>query len=313
MKERDGQKKGSRKDSFDWLSFLDKNKKRIWVFLLLLVFVFFARSFYRSNLSFQETNYTVTSPDIPNPFNGFTICQISDLHGHLFGDQGEKLLEAVQAGKPDIIVITGDLISISVDQVKKEDQEKMGSFLKALGKIAQTFFIPGNHELGMEEVSSHFYLRDLLKEAGITDLSNRTLPLLRGGKRIYLSGLKEGPYFYRNSAVQTLPVHEFLERGKEEDFHILLAHNPFYWSEYKTWGADLTLSGHVHGGGIRLPLIGGLFSPEVAFFPKYDLGCYEDSPYTMVVSAGLGNSGLPFRLFNPEELVFIHLESKSIK
>lgn len=312
MKEREGQKRGSR-ERFDWLSFLDKNKKRIKIFILVLIIFFLARSFYRSNLSFQKTDYAVTSPDIPNSFNGFTICQISDLHGHLFGGQGEALLEAVEERKPDIIVLTGDVISISVNEPAKEEKERLGHFLKALSNIAQTFFIPGNHELGMEEVFSPFFLSDLLKEAGITDLSNRTLPLLRGGKKIYISGLKEGRYFYSNSAVQTLPVHEFLERGRDEDFHILLAHNPFYWTEYKTWGADLTLSGHVHGGGIRLPLIGGVFSPEVAFFPKYDLGLYEDSPYTMVVSAGLGNSGLPFRLFNPEELVFVHLESKSIK
>lgn len=313
MKTRRRKKKWRQAFDFDWVSFIDKNKKKILILVLAIIFAFFAHSFYRSNFSFEQKTYQVSSPKIPNAFNDFTICQVSDLHGHLFGDQGQDLLDAIKEGKPDIIVLTGDVVSISMEEVKKEEKDRLSHFLKALAQIAQTFYIPGNHELGMEEVRPDFYLKDLLQEAKITDLSNRTLPLLRAGKKIYLSGLKEGLNFYRDSANQTLLVHEFIERGSEEDFHILLAHNPLYWSEYKAWGADLTLSGHVHGGGICLPLIGGLFSPEVAFFPRYDKGLFEDDPYVMVVSAGLGNSGIPFRLFNPEELVFFKLVSKSIK
>lgn len=91
-----------------------------------------------------------------------------------------------------------------------------------------------------------------------------------------------------------------------------MAHNPEYWPDYLTWGADLTLSGHLHGGMVRLPFLGGLFTPEGGLMPGYDKGLYKQGNQAMVVSAGLGVFVFPWRWMNPPDLVFIDLQSQSI-
>ena len=95
----------------------------------------------------------------------------------------------------------------------------------------------------------------------------------------------------------------------EEDgaYHILLAHNPVYFKQYAAWGADLTLSGHLHGGIIRLPLIGGVITPQAKLFPRYSAGKYEIGEKWMIVSRGLGTHTIPIRFNNKPELSVIHL------
>ena len=100
---------------------------------------------------------------------------------------------------------------------------------------------------------------------------------------------------------------ETLGEHKEGVYQILLAHNPEYFEEYAAWGADLVLSGHVHGGIMRLPLLGGVISPKLVLFPKYDGGRFYEKDSTMILSRGLGMHTLPIRIFNPAELVVIHL------
>ncbi|SHH94836.1 metallophosphoesterase [Clostridium grantii] len=90
--------------------------------------------------------------------------------------------------------------------------------------------------------------------------------------------------------------------------NILLVHNPKYFEKYSNWGADLIFSGHVHGGIIRLPYLGGLLSPDRRFFPKYDNGVYENNGNKMIVSRGLGNSHLNLRINNKPELIVVTLK-----
>ena len=91
-------------------------------------------------------------------------------------------------------------------------------------------------------------------------------------------------------------------------FNILLAHNPDYYPEYDNWGADLVLAGHVHGGLMRLPILGGVVSPAIRMFPKYDGGLFEGKNGKMILSRGLGTHTLPIRIFNPGELIVVELE-----
>lgn len=277
--------------------------------LLLLAFILFcllAVSFYRSNMTFKTTEYTVKSPRIPNAFNGFKIAQISDLHGSQFGKDGEKLVRAVEEAKPNIVVITGDVIS-------REERKPMDVLLslKPIAAAVPTYYIRGNHEMYRDEVVADqgaFYAA--LQAAGITILENRTVPLFYQGARIDLVGLKEPLSSYGTG---TVPDLSGLLSAPSERYTVLLAHNPLWFSAYRSWGADLVISGHVHGGVLRLPFFGGLLSPERRFFPRYDKGLYEEDRTTLVVSAGMGNSGLPVRLFNDMELVVITLESQSIR
>ena len=95
---------------------------------------------------------------------------------------------------------------------------------------------------------------------------------------------------------------------KEDSFHVLLAHNPTYFETYAKWGADLTLSGHLHGGIMRLPILGGVIAPSYHLFPKYDAGLFRIGNQKMIVSVGLGSHSIKIRLFNPPKIDVITLQ-----
>ena len=119
-------------------------------------------------------------------------------------------------------------------------------------------------------------------------------------------------YLFDDKEITTIDS-KFLEQKlgdlNKNEFNILLAHTPFYFDEYEKWGADLTLCGHVHGGIVRLPLVGGLLSPDRKFFPKYDLGEYIKNKSTMIVSKGLGGSKVLIRVNCKPEIVNIKLKN----
>ena len=99
-----------------------------------------------------------------------------------------------------------------------------------------------------------------------------------------------------------------LGRSHQDCFELLLAHNPDYFKEYAAWGADLVLSGHIHGGVVKVPFLGGLISPMMHLFPKYDGGRFEEGDSSMILGRGLGMHTIPLRFLNPGELVVLHLE-----
>lgn len=138
------------------------------------------------------------------------------------------------------------------------------------------------------------------------------------GMGIRLIGLDLPPIYYRKKKItglDALAVEGMVGAADRERFNVLLAHSPQYFEAYSEWGADLTLSGHFHGGIIRLPLLGGVISPYLRLFPKYDKGIYRSGrgEGRMVLAAGLGTHTFP-RINNPAELVlltFKHGESKA--
>lgn len=274
---------------------------------LATLFVFI--SFYKSNFTFKTTKYKVSSPEIPNAFDGFKIAQISDLHASKFGTEQDKIIEVLKEENVDLIVFTGDLISRNTSKL-----EEFAQSLKKMIRMFPSYYIPGNHELSRNNDKKYKeFLKDL-KNEGMVLLGNRTIPIYKRGSNIYLSGLNEGLSFYKGkSKNKSIPVESMVTAPERSKFSILLAHNPFYFDSYMNWGADLVLSGHVHGGAIRLPFIGGILSPEVGLFPKYDKGIYDRGLQKMIVSVGMGDSFPGFRLFNQKELVIVELESQSIK
>ena len=113
---------------------------------------------------------------------------------------------------------------------------------------------------------------------------------------------------FNDYVLETEEITEALGVCEESDaFQILLAHNPVYFKQYAAWGADLTLSGHLHGGIIRLPLIGGVITPQAKLFPRYHAGKYQIGKKTLIVSRGLGTHTIPIRFNNKPELSVIHL------
>ncbi|MDE6880221.1 MAG: metallophosphoesterase [Oscillospiraceae bacterium] len=266
----------------------------------LLLAVLFCLLFFRwSNTSLQVERFQYVSPRLPAGFDGCVLVQISDLHGALFGEDNQNLLDQVRRQEPDYILLTGDLL----DRYRQTPHRYAISLGRALADIAPTFFVTGNHEWAMPNVPE---LKRGLEEAGVTVLSNEYTVLERGGDTLVLSGIDD-PNGY---AGQKTPE-ELADEVREafgDPFWILLAHrNNRFEDQYSRLGADLVVSGHGHGGLIRLPFTDGLISVERTLFPSYTAGFYRENGADLFVSRGLGNSGRTFRLFNRPELVVLTL------
>jgi len=273
-----------------------KKKRFAKLIVLTILLIALCPFLYWQNNDLVVSRYTYSSVLLPASFDGFTIVQISDLHNACFGEDQKNLLAAISRQEPDIIVITGDLIN-SDDQ----DMENAMAFVDGATAIAPVYFISGNHDLFTEDTCA---LRDQLIDAGVIVLENEITTIQNeGGDSFNLIGLSDA-----NLADDTLS--NLCAEIENTDLTILLAHKPQFFEEYSDNDVDLVLSGHAHGGQIRLPFIGGVFAPEQGFFPKYTAGKYQIQDTTMIVSRGLGNSVLPFRLFNRPDIVVITLEGQ---
>lgn len=269
-------------------------------FLLILIIWFFIE---RCILLTREKQIFLKA--LPKEFDGLRILQISDLHHRTFGRDNIRITRRVKEICPDIIVITGDLISRDM-----RDFTVAGRFCSALTDIAPVYFVPGNHELDLpSKVRETYY--ETLRGSGVIILDNKTSYINRAGNIISLVGttLDISIYHDCNHKYRNLNPCSKAELMKYVGVHdgctVLLAHNPLIAHAYAEWGADLVLCGHVHGGVIFLPFIGGVLSPERQFFPRYSKGLYSVSNTCMYVSGGLGK----IRLFNPSEINLITLRS----
>ena len=270
--------------------------------LLALALVLLAGGlfFYDQQNRIQTETITAASDRLPAGFDGYRIVQISDLHGKEFGEDNHILLEKTAELEPDLIAITGDVI---------DDPDQMGileSLARGLAAIAPTFYVTGNHEWAIREAAT---VKSLMEEYGVTVLSNEYLKLERGGDTIVLAGIDDpnGPYDQKTPEELYGEIHAALG----DPYVLLLAHRNEYYQVYGRCGFDLTLCGHVHGGLIRLPFTDGLVdNTRRRFFPTHTAGLYPlDGGGTLMVSRGLGNGGISFRLFNRPHLPVIVLKA----
>ena len=224
--------------------------------------------------------------------------QISDLHKRSFGRGQKRLIRTVAALEPELIVITGDLVSrTELDFANTAEQ------LEKLCAIATVIVAEGNHEADLSP-GAYAGFRDAVRKSGARLLDNE---IVRWGD-ISIAGLRLPPTYYRGGGIlgargkYECTAGTLWERlGSCPPDTLLLAHNPRWFPAYAEWGARLTLSGHVHGGIVRLPGIGGILSPERTFFPRFAKGLYTSGAAEMIVSGGLGK----LRLFNPPEICLI--------
>lgn len=236
---------------------------------------------------------------------------ITDLHDKEYGVKNEKLVEAVGATKPDMILIAGDMIIAKNGRTPDVALNLIGE----LSKIAPIYYGNGNHEQRVKEDIEKFgeayeRYRESLRDRGVHVLENDTTQVTIRGRKIYISGLEIPAHYYvkgQYGRVQKGEITDLLGE-KPEGYHILLAHNPVHSDAYVQWGADLVLSGHLHGGIIRLPWIGGIITPQVQLFPKYSGGMYKKDYATIVVSKGLGEHTVKIRFLNKPELVVLEIQ-----
>lgn len=263
-----------------------------------------ASAAFPENYFLQTAHYCIASEKIPAGFDGLRIVHLSDLHGCSFGRGNSRLLRRIRLSEPDLVVMTGDM----ADGLTR-DFGPVFRFSESLCRDRPVYFVSGNHEEQLRAARRNEFLEGL-RSAGAHILDNASAPLARGGAVIRLCGLRLPARYYRadHSALTVEGVRRRIGRKEEGEYTILLTHNPFFFPVYAAWGADLTLCGHVHGGMVRLPWIGGLLSPERSFFPKYSAGDYRIGSRDMIVSRGLAAGP---RIGNIPEVVEVTLRSRS--
>ena len=268
--------------------------------LLLLLWIML----YDSN-RFVIRPYTISDPRIRKDFRAVVL---SDLHNKSFGKDNERLLVAIREEHPDMILIAGDMLTAKPGMSFAPAMK----LLEALAKEYPIYYGNGNHEHRLQLYPETYgdmakRYEEALSEIGIRRMVNTHSQLTDFNVTVYSAEIDK--YYY--SRFHIPPMEEdYLESilGKTDPaaYNILIAHNPDYFPKYANWGADLVLAGHIHGGIIRVPFWGkGLVSPNVRFFPKYDGGLFREGDSTMLLSRGLGIHTIPFRLFNPGEVLVV--------
>ena len=267
------------------------------ILILILIIIILIPFCLYQNKHLVITTYTYESEKLGADLDGYRIVQISDLHNAEFGKENKKLLETIRSCSPDIIVITGDLVDSNHTNV-----ERAVAFVNEAVKIAPVYYVTGNHEYWLEPSENEQMMQGILA-AGACDLDDEAVCIEKGDSSFMLAGLDD-----QHLSDETLK--NLLQEQKNE-LSIVLAHEPQYLQNYANAGADLVLTGHAHGGQIRLPFVRGIVAPDQGFLPEYTSGKYNRADTEMIVSRGLGNSIIPVRLFNYPEVVCVELRCKN--
>ena len=278
---------------------MKKNKKKlIWsivvgTLLLIVGWVIW------TNVNFTTTHLTITNHKIPESFKGYKIAEVADLHNHQWG---ERLISQLEKEQPDMIAIAGDFVDSS-----HTDFDVAMEFIEQAKSIAPIYYVTGNHEAWLDNYEE---LERRMIAAGVHMMDDTSEWIEQDGAKINLIGIQDPDFVERASfdGIQESIVTTKLEPLLNEDcYNIVLCHRPELFKGYVATGADLVLTGHAHGGQVRIPFVGGLIAPNQGLFPDYTEGVYHENNTDMVVSRGLGNSVIPVRINNMPELVIVTL------
>ena len=236
------------------------------------------------------------------------------MHNEVYGSSPAELVEAVREQEVSLVLSVGDLVVAHRNGYSGYGTDAALEVMKGVSAIAPVYGVNGNHEVRMSAIREEQYsvYDEALRSMGVRILRNERVKLEVNGAKIALTGLELERYFFRRSIrkepLSAEHIRALIKEPEEGWFNLLLAHHPKYFPEYAAWGADLVLSGHLHGGIVRLPLIGGVVSPDPGLFPHYDRGMFEEHGSRLVVSAGLGTHTVNLRINNPAELVILSFE-----
>lgn len=264
-----------------------KKKKKIIKFIICLLIIVIAIGFINP---LTTTSYNVSSKKIGTDLDGFTIVQVSDFHCKSFGKEESKLIDEINNCKPDVIFLTGDMIDGDhpVDNVEY--------LLKGICDTCPIYQVTGNHEKDNPAYMAE--LSKLYKQYGVININDKTTTLSVGDSKIFIGGIDYNAF----------PDYWDTLKPPSDVFSILLYHNASAFDDISKLGYDLVLSGHAHGGIIRLPLVGGIISTDLKLGARYEKGIYEKNNSTLIANTGLGAAPLP-RFYNRREIVKITLHS----
>ena len=279
---------------------MTKHPRKHHPILTLLALAVLAAAFLRwDNTALQTAYFDPTFSELPEGFDGCRITVLGDFHSAYFGQENERLLDAVRKTAPDYIFLVGDLL----DSYREVPENYAARTADGLSAIAPVYYVTGNHEWAIRDVPA---LKETLTNHGVTVLSNQFLTLERNGDTVVLAGIDDPNGYADQKTPETVASEICAAYG--DPFWMLLAHrNNLFTERYSLLGADLVVSGHGHGGIIRLPFTDGLLSAERTFFPTCTAGLYEENGSCLFVTRGLGNSGSTFRLFNRPEVAVLTL------
>ena len=284
---------------------------KLLIVLGVVLFCCFAE-WMREIKTFRVTHYDITSEKLSGLERERVVLFLTDLHNNCYGKENNDLLDAVRLQKPDLILIGGDMV------IGKPDSgtDVAERIVSELVKICPVYYANGNHEFRMK-LDSTFYknhyeiYKQRLETVGVQFLENQHVDVLWDCSEVQIHGLEIPREYYKKFQKQTMPSREVVSAIGEADetkYQILLAHNPTYMDAYLEWGADLVLSGHLHGGVVRIPKLGGVITPQFHLFPKYSGELTVEGDKSIVVSKGLGTHTLKVRFLNPAEIVVLHLK-----
>ena len=277
-------------------------KKHIAIFSVAAVLILMIIWIAYGNTALETNKFNIKSENIPAEFDNFRIVQVSDLHNSEFGENNEKLITMLKKADADIIAITGDMIDS-----RNTNVDVALTFVKEAVKIAPTYYVNGNHESRVPE--EYEKLKQGLTDAGVTILENSSADITIGDETITLIGIND-PTFRMELVDDTMEqniAHQLVNVIPDNDnYKVLLAHRPEYFDVY-AGNVDLVLSGHAHGGQFIIPFVGGFVAPGQGFFPEYYEGSHIKDNTEMIVSRGIGNSIIPFRINNKPEIIVAEL------
>lgn len=282
-----------------------ENMEIVFLFAIVLSMAAIGGLLYFQNKELVLSRHTIGSEFLPKEFDGFTIVHLSDLHNKQFGKGQWRLIGMVRKARPDIIVMTGDMVDSTFYH-----SEPTVELMRGLREMAPIYYVTGNHEWSRPELGE---LLRQFAELGVSVLDNRVEIITRGDKEFAIAGIDDrARYVGEEDSRQTL--HRELDRVRhsidERAFKILLAHRPELLHEYMQHHFSIVFSGHAHGGQWDLPVIGPVFAPGQGLFPKLVSGVHKRHNTHIVISRGIGNSGIAFqRLFNKPEVVVVVLKN----
>ncbi len=262
------------------------------VIVLLILFII---NVYYEDFKVKKNHFEIETNEIEEDYK---IVQLSDFHNEKNKWLHKQIVEIIKEEKPNIIVITGDLIDV-------DDCTYAEKLLERIYNIAPIYFVPGNHECIF---GGYPDLLNILYKYNVNVISNKCISL---DNNIELYGIKDPSFYIPNDDKESIDKYLSKFNINTKKYSILLSHRPEALDIYSKYKFDLVFTGHAHGGQVIAPLIGPLYAPHQGVLPKYARGIYKKNNTSMIVSRGLGNSLYAIiRINNKPELVIVSLSNR---